>query len=197
MQSRRESHYTDAMRSLALCLLAAGCGVQSTETFIVETMDCAVVNNFTIDDQPTQWNDCRISWGGSATEVLTVELTTSGTKGSFNAPDASWIRASVHAPVNGPLTSAPPPKATEIPSDVPEGTIAIDLPVGACGNIAASGISIDTMADIGSNGASFSIGFDGTCDAAGTPVMLTGGFIVSAAGRSTSSDLATVVGPLP
>jgi hypothetical protein len=184
------------MRSLALCLLAAGCGVQSTDSFIVETTDCAVVNNFMIDDQPTPWNDCRVYWGAPASDVLTVELTTSGTKGSFVAPDASWIRASVQAPVNGMLTSATHASGS-LPGEVAANMIAIDLPVGACGNIASSGVMIDTMADVGSNGASFSMGFDGTCSAAGTTVTFTGGFIVSAAGRAASTDPATVVGPLP
>lgn len=190
------------MRTLALCLVVTGCGVKSNEPFLVETTDCAVVNNFKVDGQATAWNDCRVYWAGSATDILTVELTTSGTTGSFVTPSPSWIRASVHVPagdINAMLRSiAHPPRS--LPSSVVADEIALDLFVAGCGNIGGNGLMIDTMADVGDRSASFSLSADGSCMEQTFSHTYTGGFIVSAAakaGSMTTSDPNTVVGPLP
>jgi hypothetical protein len=180
------------MKALALCLLAAGCGATSTEPFLVDTADCAVVNNFKIDNQATPWNDCRVYWA-AGTDVLTVELTTPGTSGSFLAPAPAWIRASVQVPlgdVDAMLQSTAHPAST-LPSSVAAGEIALDLVVADCGKL-ASGMSVDTMADVGDRSVSFSMSLSGTCGAH----AYSGGFIVSAAakaGSTATGDPATIV----
>ena len=183
------------MRSLALCLLLAGCGVTSNEPFLVDTADCAVVNNFKIDDQATAWNDCRVYWS-AATNVLTVELTTPGTSGSFLAPAPAWIRASVQVPageVNATLQSVEHPVST-LPVSVAMGELALDLPTVQCGKLAS--VSVDTMADVGDRSASLSMSFNGTCTGQSGAHPYSGGFIVSAAakaGSTATGDPATIV----
>lgn len=186
------------MRVACFVCLVAGCGVKSNEPFLVETTDCAVVNNFKVDGQATTWNDCRVYWAGSSTDVLTVELTTSGTTGSFLAPAPSWIRASVQVPagdLNAMLHSiAHPPRS--LPSSVAADQIALDLFVPSCGNIGGNGLMVDTMADVGDRSASFSLSVDGTCSEQTVSHAYTGGFIVSAAakaGATTNADPATPI----
>lgn len=185
-------------RTACLVCLVAGCGVKSSEPFLVETTDCALVNNFKVDNAPTAWNDCRVYWSGSSTDILTVELTTSGTAGSFVAPAPSWIRASVQVPagdINAMLHSiAHPPRS--LPSSVAADQIALDLFVSGCGNIGGNGLVVDTMADVGERSASFSLSAEGSCMEQTFMHAYAGGFIVSAAakaGAMTNADPATLV----
>jgi hypothetical protein len=186
------------MRVAFVVCLVAGCGVKSNEPFLVDIADCALVNNFKVDNAPTAWNDCRVYWSGSSTDILTVELTTPGTTGSFVAPAPSWIRASVQVPagdLNAMLHSiAHPPRS--LPSTVATDQLALDLFVSGCGNIGGNALMVDTMADVGDRSASFSLSVDGTCSEQTFSHAYTGGFIVSAAakaGAMTTADPATPV----
>ncbi|HEX5060597.1 MAG TPA: hypothetical protein VFV99_14615 [Kofleriaceae bacterium] len=184
------------MRMVLVCLAVAGCGVKSNEPFLLDTADCSVVNNFKVDNQATPWTDCRAYWSGTS-NVLTVELTTPASMGSFLAPAPMWIRASVQvdADVNATLRSVAHP-ASALPSTVASDQIAIDLVVPGCGNIGANGVMIKTMADVGDKSVGFSLGIDGTCSEQTVMHALSGGFIVSAAaqaGSTAASDPATVV----
>ena len=186
------------MRWLAWCALLAGCGATSNEPFLVDTADCALVNNFKVGGQATAWNDCRVYWAGSPTNMLTVELTTSGTMGSFLAPAQTWIRASVQVPagdVDATLHSIAHP-ATALPTTLAADQIALDLFIAGCGNVGGNNLAPHTMADVGDRSASFSISLDGTCSEQTVMHPFTGGFIVSAAakaGTMPTGDPATVV----
>jgi len=185
------------MRAGLLCIALAGCGVQSNDPFLLETSDCSLVNNFQIDGVATAWTDCRLYWAGSASNILTVELTQPGSTGSFIAPAASWIRASVYVPgggLNGDLAAAPLP-AGSLPTSVGATQIALDFSITNCGNLGETQTTpVETMADVGDSSVSFSIKLSGSCG--GGLRQYTGGFLVSAAaqaGSMTNTDPATVV----
>jgi len=195
------------MRSLLLCVLAVGCGTTSPDSFLIETTDCALVNNFQINNQPSQWNDCRVYWQGTATEVLTIELTIPGSSGSFSAPDLRWVRASMlvrGGHLDATLQSSGHPMG-ELPTAVPADELALDLLITNCGNVGGGTLdgpfSVDTMADVGDRSVSFSMSFTGQCTAEGSILKnFSGGFILTAAakaGSTATGDPATVVGPLP
>ncbi|HEY5923775.1 MAG TPA: hypothetical protein VIV11_18965 [Kofleriaceae bacterium] len=186
------------MRSLALCLLAAGCGVTSGEPFLLETTDCAVVNNFMTNGIATAWNDCRVYWSGSSRNILTVAITTPGSTGSFTAPAQTWIVASVHVPagnLQGDLMTTPHSTGA-LPDVVAEDRIALSLSIGSCSNLGAIPQTVSTMADVGNASASFSFSLSGTCDGGQGPTTYSGGFIISASaqdGAMTNGDPDAVV----
>lgn len=160
----------------------AGCGTQSMESFLLETPECSLFNNFQVDGTATPWNDCRVYWSGSPDDVLTVELTTPGTMGSFLAPAPSWVRASVT--VDGGTgttkrTAVPFSPTNVLPTALDADEIALTMPIAGCADLTATMPMVDVMTDIGDRSVSFSMSLEGTCD----QTTFTGGFIVSAAGR--------------
>ncbi len=184
------------MRTLALCLLAA-CGTTSAEPFAIDTADCALVNNFTVDGQPSRWTDCRVYW---STAVLTVELTVPATTGSFVTPDPQWLRASVAVPtgeVSATLQSIRHPTGA-LPTSLPADQLALELLLYCDVGVLGAGFSVETMADVGDGSVYFSMnGITGSCTREGVGGRtFDGGFIVSAAakaGSTTAADPATVV----
>ena len=176
-------------------VLLAGCGTQSTSSFLIETADCTLVNNFTVDGAATPWTDCRVYWSGLPYQTLTVELTLPNTTGSFLSPAAGWMRASLHAPgdVAADLTTMMFPDAM-VPTSVPDDKIALDLPVTSCGNLGATQRMVDVMAEVGDRSASFSANLGGSCSDSGGTRSLAGGFLVTASGFTPSSvDVGTLV----
>ena len=180
------------MRVAAIvCVVIMGCGTQSTESFLIETTDCAVVNNFKVDGAATAWTDCRVYWSGASTSMLTVELTTPGTMGSFVMPATGWARANVYVPAGGVDGdhAIKPLAAGTLPSSRADDEIGLDIPIAACGNIGVVAGTANAMADVGDGSVSFSMSVNVMCGTA----QLTGGFIVTASGSSTTGDPATVV----
>jgi hypothetical protein len=173
------------------CVVVAGCGTQSAESFLLETNDCALVNNFKVDGAATAWTDCRTYWSGAPSNMLTVELTTPATTGSFVAPASGWARASVHVSdggVDDDLAIKPFP-AGALPTSRAAGDVGLDIPLTACGNVGAVTGTTRIMADVGDASVSFSMAVNVMCGQA----QLTGGFIVTASGSMTSGDPASVV----
>jgi hypothetical protein len=190
------------MRAAAMgCVLLVGCGTQSTESFLLDTEDCAVSNNFKIDNVATPWTDCRVFWSGLPYQTLTVELTIPNTTGSFLSPGAGWLRASLHAPgdVDAQLTTIPFEPADRLPTTVAEDKIALDLPDNECGNIGSTSFGVRVMADVGSRSVSLSLSTSGTCTFPGGQRSFSGGFIITAAGKAGSpsnADVGTLVTPI-
>jgi hypothetical protein len=174
-----------------VCVVVAGCGTPSAQSFLLETTDCAVVNNFKVDGAATPWTDCRVYWSGSSTSMLTVELTTPGTTGSFVAPAAGWARANLHVPAGGVDGdhAIKPLAASTLPTSRAANEIGLDIPLTGCGNVGAVAGMVDVMADVGDGSVSFSMSVALACGTA----QLTGGFIVTASGSMTTGDPATVV----
>lgn len=192
------------MRAVALwyVVVGAGCGTQSAGPWLLESTDCALVNTFTFDGAPTAWTDCRAYWSGTPANVLSIELTTPGTTGSFLAPGQGWARASVHVPsgeISGQLATTPYEPADVLPTAIPDASIVLDLSLPTCGNLGSSMlVTVDTMADVGAESASFSMSLGGTCYRSGGQSMYSGGFIITAAaqaGSMTDGDPGTIVGP--
>ena len=185
--------------ALSCALVGAGCGSQSTEPFLVETTECALVNNLRFDNTPTSWTDCRVYWSGDPANILTVQLTIPGTMGSFVEPEPSWARASVHVPggaVSGELAPTPFSPGTALPTALPDGTIALDLSLPFCGNLGGGGgPPRDVTAEVGAGTASFSINLSGTCFRSGGQSTYSGGFIITAAAGDmpANRDPATIV----
>ena len=180
------------MRAAAIvCVVLMGCGTQSASSFLLETTDCAVVNNFKADGAATPWSDCRVYWSGSSTSMLTVELTTPGTSGSFVMPATSWARANVYVPADGVDGdhAIKPLAAGALPTSRAADEIGLDIPIAACGNLNTATGTVDVMADVGDGSISFSMSVALMCGTA----QLTGGFIVTASGSTTAGDPATVV----
>lgn len=185
-----------AMRIAWCVLVAAGCGTQSSDPFLLDSADCALVNNFKVDGTATAWTDCRVYWSAVPYQTLTVELTIPNTTGSFLAPAAGWMRASAHVPgeLDTDLTTIAFEPSNALPSAVPDDKIALDLSLPACGNLGAMMKTVDTMADVGADSVSFSMSLSGTCGQS----MYTGGFILTAAAKAgsvTTTDPATPVTP--
>jgi hypothetical protein len=190
--------------AVIVCALVAGCGTQGSGPsgsgpFLLETTDCALVNNFMFDGAPTSWTDCRVYWSGQPTNIMTVELTVPATTGSFLAPGPGWVRASVHVPagsINGGLTPTTQ-AAGALPTTVADDKIALDLTLPFCGNLGMSKFDpIATMADVGDESVSFSMSLSGTCPRSGTAAQYSGGVILTAAaqdGAMTNADPATPV----
>ncbi len=192
--------YRPRMRIACCVLVLAGCGSQSSETFLLEAPDCALVNNFTVDGAATPWTDCRIYWSGFPYQTLTVELTVPNTTGSFVSPAPGWMRASLHVPgeVDAELTAAAFESADHLPTTVPDDTIMIDLPIASCGNLGAMTPPADVMADVGDRSVSLSLGVSGSCMTSSGRHDFTGGFILTAAakaGSDTTGDPFTPVTP--
>jgi len=192
------------MRAAAIgcALVVAGCGTQSAGPFLIDTADCALVNNFKLDGAATKWTDCRVHWSGEPTNILSVELTVPNTTGSFLSPGADWVRASVHVPaggVSGDLTVAAFEPADELPAAVPHGMLPLDLWLGMCGNVGAAmtGETASVMADVGGSSVSFSLSIDGSCTQLGGAMStFSGGFILTAAAKAdamTTADPSTLV----
>lgn len=170
------------------------------EPFLLETTDCALVNNFTVDGTATAHTDCRMYWSGMPSNMLTVELTIPNMTGSFLSPGAGWLRASVHVPVadvSGELTSTMFP-FDELPSTLTDTEIALDYSPSTCSNIGSAMLAVDTMADVGDKSGFFSLSFSGMCAASSGMSAFTGGFILTAAakdGSITNGDPGMLVTP--
>lgn len=188
------------MRIACCVLVLVGCGSQSSETFLLETTDCALVNNLTVDGAATPWTDCRIYWSGLPYQTLSVELTIPNTTGSFVAPAAGWMRASLHVPgeVDDALTTAPFEPAERLPTTVAEDEILVDLPIAGCGNVGAMTPPIGVMADVGDKSVSLSLNVNGSCMTSSGQSTFIGGFILTAAAKAgsvTTGDPFTPVTP--
>lgn len=167
---------------------------------MLETTDCALVNNLTVDGAATPWTGCRIYWSGFPYQTLSVELTVPNTTGSFVSPAAGWMRASLHVPgeVDTELTAAAFESADRLPTTVAEDTIVIDLPIASCGNLGAMTPPVDVMADVGDRSVSLSLSVSGSCMTQSGQHSFTGGVILTAAakaGSTTSGDPFTPVTP--
>lgn len=195
--------YASRMRPVWFVVALAGCGTTSPAPFLIETTDCALVNNFTVNGAPSAWNDCRVYWSGAPDEMLTVELTTPGSSGSFLEPGA-WVRATAHVPggsLNGALTTVAYMPADVLPTSLAADQLALHMTIIGCGDVGSSGgrLQMNTMAEVGERSASFSMSVPTyTCYYSGGQAVLGGGFVVSAsAAASAMADPSTVVGPLP
>ena len=181
------------MRGTIFCVLAFGCGTQSTTAFVLESGDCALVNNLTVDGGATGWNGCRVYFSGAPYNVLTVQFTTPGTMGSFVTPAPTWARASVHAPGEiDTRLAAMLYTAGSLPTSLDATTMRLDLTLPFCGNLGAAG-SYPVTADVGESSASFSLSLTGTCPRSGGQTSYTGGFIITASGTSAVADPNIVV----
>src|SRR5688500_5725877 len=148
------------MRGTFLCVLAFGCGTQSTTAFVLDSGDCAVVNNLTVDGAPTAWNGCRVFFSGAPYNVLTVQLTTPGSMGSCTTPASTWARARVHAPgeIDAELTAMAYDAGRVLPTSLGATEMRLDLTLATCGNLGTTRTTpIPTMADVGESSVSFSM----------------------------------------
>jgi hypothetical protein len=196
---RADLGYRIAMRAAWSALVAIGCGTQSSSLYLLDTEDCAVTNNFKIDNVTAPWTDCRVFWSGLPYQTLTIELTIPNTTGSFLSPGAGWLRASLHAPgeVDSELATIPFEPSDRLPTSVAEGKIMFDLPHNDCGNIGTTAFNVRTMADVGDESMSLSLSMSGTCTFPGGQHAFSGGVIVTAAQHNTppSVEVGTLVTP--
>ena len=97
---RRNSGTFAFMRAVVFgcAVVTMGCGTQGTdapsmEPFLLETTDCALVNNFTVDGTATAHTGCRMYWSGMPSNMLTVELTIPNMTGWTKIQSVKKIRA--------------------------------------------------------------------------------------------------------
>ena len=189
------------MGRLVLCVVLMSCGVQSDHAFVLDTPDCALVNNFTIGSAPTTWSDCRVYWSGPTTNVLVVDLTTPGTSGLFVAPDPSWLRVGMRTDggnVTRTITSYPAPGS--LPTSLATDEVALGAQLPGCEQGLSSTHSANVMAEVGEINVGFSLGLSVECGDGMPPLHAGDGFILTAAaqaGSVTDRDPGEIVGPLP
>jgi hypothetical protein len=125
---------------------------EANPSWVMETTDCELATSATIGGEPALWVDCRAFWSGLPFEILTVELLTAATTGSFIAPGPGWLSFSVSgkAPENATLV-VDDTQASQVPVSVPEHAISIyyftpDSDTGFPTKVLAEG-----SVDVGSN----------------------------------------------
>jgi hypothetical protein len=80
---------------LVVLLALAPCSScdESRDAWLIEWPDCTLASDATFLDRRLDFSGCRVYW--SPGDVVTVELMTPGTTGSFLAPGDGWLKMSL------------------------------------------------------------------------------------------------------
>jgi hypothetical protein len=162
---------------------------ENAAPWIVEHTGCTIDNTITVDGQPYGgWIGCRVYWSGAPNHVITFQLMSPGTAGSFEVPGDGWAAFSFSLPAPGTLTTLPGPFPYELPTTVADGKI-VEVGFGACPPLMWSG-----QHEIEATGATFYSSVYAMCGRSGGPTYLTTGSLrIMATGASPAVDLAATV----
>jgi hypothetical protein len=97
----------------------------STSPWLIEWPDCTLGTKWG-QGQSIAWTHCRIYFSGAPTNILTIELMTSGTTGSMLSPGVGWTRLSMAPPIEARLMASQGQVAGALPSMIAPGQMLID-----------------------------------------------------------------------
>jgi hypothetical protein len=109
-------------------------------SFILELADCRLDGSAMVAGASSSFTGCR-AYYGAETEVLTLQLVTEGTSGSFLEPGPGWLAMSVDSRESAPATLRveTAASAAPVPVQVPRGTSSVTYRDESMGQVPASG----------------------------------------------------------